>query len=107
VNVAVGDVLLGRTTPNTSPYGRVWLNGRWLPISLERDATFLILTVTDLDDEFTLVPNEEKELLMKVVALNTGDRMTLVMTCVAVATKLTVMRGESVVDMESCGRVLS
>ncbi len=49
MNVAVGDVLLGKTTTTFSPYGRIWINERWLPIMLDADATFLVISVTDID----------------------------------------------------------
>ena len=82
-----GDVILGRRdVVDEIPYGRVWYNGRWLPISLGADAAFLVLSVDwDLDDEVEL----------DMVSLETGDgkKMLFAIEANALSTKLTVVRG--------------
>jgi len=91
VNVTKGDVLLGRVDLSEvdEPYARIWLHGRWLPISFDPGAVFLVLTCTSWDDECG-------EVSLDLLSLISGDRLEIVTTSNDVATKMRVVRGDVV-----------
>ena len=98
VNLQVGDVLMGKPhEEQDAPYARIFMNGRYIPISLAPEGMFLLLAweMEGFDDEIKL----------DVVALSTGDRLTIITTVESLSSNMVILRGKSVIVPESCGTV--
>lgn len=98
MNLQVGDVLAGKPEAD-APYARIFMNGRYIPISFAADGMFLPLGWKTVKDW------EEDELELELVALSTGERLTVITTVESLSSNVVIHRGKSMVVPESCGTV--